>query len=47
MIVDKNFAAVSAITSRNVILVKGQIVLEGTGPELQQHPDLLQRYLGI
>jgi branched-chain amino acid transport system ATP-binding protein len=47
IIVDKTFAAVSSIASRNVILVKGQIVLEGTGEELRQHPDLLQRYLGI
>ena len=47
IIVDKNFATVSAITSRNVILVKGQVVLEGTSEELQKHPDLLQRYLGI
>ncbi len=47
IIVDKNFAAVSSIASRNVILVKGQIVLEGTREELRQHPDLLQRYLGI
>jgi len=47
IIVDKNFATVSAITSRNVILVKGQVVLEGASQELQKHPDLLQRYLGI
>ncbi len=47
IIVDKNFAAVSAITSRNVVLVKGQIVLEGASQELQKQPDLLQRYLGI
>ncbi len=47
IIVDKNFAAVSAITSRNVILVKGQLVLEGTSNEIRKHPDLLQRYLGI
>ena len=47
IIVDKNFATVSAITSRNLILVKGQVVLEGASHELQKHPDLLQRYLGI
>ena len=47
VIVDKNFAAVTAITSRNVVLVKGQCVLEGTSEELRSHPDLLQRYLGI
>jgi branched-chain amino acid transport system ATP-binding protein len=47
IIVDKNFAAVSAITSRNVILVKGRIVFEGTSEQLRGRPDLLQRYLGI
>lgn len=47
IIVDKNFAAVSAMTDRNVILVKGRIVLQGTSEELRQQPQLLQRYLGI
>lgn len=47
ILVDKNFAAVSAITTRNVVIVKGQVVLEGTSEELQKQPDLLQRYLGI
>jgi len=47
ILVDKNFAAVSAIANRNVILVKGQIVLEGASQDLQKQPDLLQRYLGI
>ncbi|RZI41071.1 ABC transporter ATP-binding protein [Herbaspirillum sp. HC18] len=47
IIVDKNFSAVSAITDRNVILVKGQVVFDGTSTALQQQPELLQRYLGI
>lgn len=47
IIVDKNFAAMSGITSRNVILVKGRVVIEGTSEELRSQPDLLQRYLGI
>jgi branched-chain amino acid transport system ATP-binding protein len=47
IIVDKNFAAVSAITDRNVVLVKGQVVFEGTSAELRQTPGLLQRTLGI
>src|SRR5213592_4249478 len=34
IIVDKNYAAVSALTDRNVVLVKGRIVFEGTGCEL-------------
>jgi len=47
IIVDKNFAAVSALTDRNVILVKGKIVFEGTGPALQSQPEIMRQYLGI
>ena len=47
VIVDKNFAALSAITDRNVILVKGRVVFEGTGSELRAQPDLLHQHLGI
>lgn len=47
IIVDKNFAAVSAVTDRNVILVKGRIVFAGTRTELRQKPELLHQHLGI
>jgi len=47
IIVDKNFAAVSALTDRNVILVKGRVVFEGTGNELRAQPELLHQHLGI
>lgn len=47
IIVDKNFASVSALTDRNMVLVKGNTVLEGSAPELKRDPDALQRYLGI
>ena len=47
IIVDKNFAAVSAVTDRNMILVKGRVVFEGTGTELRQKPELLHQHLGI
>ena len=47
IIVDKNFAAVSAHTDRNVILVKGRIVFEGTGDQLKAQPELLRQHLGI
>ena len=42
IIVDKNFAAVSKLTDRNVILVKGRVVFEGTGSQLRNWPELLQ-----
>lgn len=47
IIVDKNFAAVSALTDRNVILVKGQVAFEGTTEELLHKPELRHRHLGI
>jgi len=47
IIVDKNFAAVSAVTDRNVILVKGRVVFAGTSNELCQKPELLHQHLGI
>jgi branched-chain amino acid transport system ATP-binding protein len=47
IIVDKNFAAVSAVTDRNIILVKGRVVFEGSGAELKAQPKLLQQHLGI
>jgi branched-chain amino acid transport system ATP-binding protein len=47
IIVDKNFAAISAITDRNIILVKGRVVFDGTSSVLAQQPELLQRSLGI
>jgi branched-chain amino acid transport system ATP-binding protein len=47
IIVDKNFGAVSALTDRNIILVKGRVVFEGTGSELRERPELLQQHLGI
>jgi branched-chain amino acid transport system ATP-binding protein len=47
IIVDKNFAAVSALTDRNSILVKGRVVFEGSGDELRAKPEVLHQHLGI
>jgi branched-chain amino acid transport system ATP-binding protein len=47
LIVDKNFTAVSAVSDRNIILVKGRVVFEGSGRELHSQPELLQQHLGI
>ncbi|HKE42717.1 MAG TPA: ABC transporter ATP-binding protein [Casimicrobiaceae bacterium] len=47
LIVDKNYAAVTAIANRNVILVKGRVVFEGDGATLKSQPELLHRYLGV
>ncbi|MFZ2296577.1 MAG: ABC transporter ATP-binding protein [Polaromonas sp.] len=47
VIVDKNWKHVSQITDRNVILVKGEVVFEGSSEELHARPELLQQYLGV
>jgi branched-chain amino acid transport system ATP-binding protein len=36
-----------SITDRNVILVKGQVVFEGSSAELHAKPELLAQYLGV
>ena len=47
LIVDKNYKAVTAIANRNVILVKGRVVFDGSGAELLAQPELLHRHLGV
>jgi len=47
VIVDKNFGAVNAITDRNVILVKGEVVYSGPAAELRERPEVHLRYLGV
>ena len=47
IIVDKNHAAVTAVSSRNFILVKGRTVFEGSSGELRARPDILQKHLGV
>ncbi|MES2051472.1 MAG: ABC transporter ATP-binding protein [Pseudomonadota bacterium] len=47
VLVDKNWKAVSDITDRNVILVKGRVVFEGTGADLRARPDVLGEHLGV
>jgi branched-chain amino acid transport system ATP-binding protein len=47
VIVDKNWKHVTQITDRNVILVKGQVVFEGSSDTLHAQPQLLETYLGV
>jgi branched-chain amino acid transport system ATP-binding protein len=47
VIVDKNFAAVSAVADRAVILVKGSVVFAGASAELRARPELHRRHLGV
>ena len=47
IIVDKAWKQVTQITDRNVILVKGEVVFEGSSDELLSRPELLEQYLGV
>ena len=47
VIVDKNWKHVTQITDRNVILVKGQVVFEGSSDALRAEPALLEQHLGV
>ena len=47
VIVDKNFKAVNAVTDRNVIMVKGEIVFEGAAADLLARPDVRLAHLGV
>jgi len=47
VIVDKNWQHVTRITQRNLILVKGHVVFEGSSAELLTQPDLLNQHLGV
>ena len=47
VIVDKTVASVTEIADRIVILVKGEIVFEGSRAELRAKPELMHRHLGV
>ena len=47
VIVDKNWKHVTQVSTRNVILVKGQVVFDGSSAELIGAPETLAQHLGI
>ena len=47
VLVDKNWRAITDLTDRNFILVKGRVVFEGSGSELRAQPGLLNEHLGV
>jgi|TARA_A100001391_G_scaffold205462_1_gene206972 branched-chain amino acid transport system ATP-binding protein len=47
IIVDKNFEAITEISTRNLIMVKGMIVFEGSSSELLSDADRLKTLLGV
>ena len=47
VIVDKNWKHVTQVSTRNVILVKGQVVFNGSSADLIARPEQLDQYLGV
>lgn len=47
IVVDKNHTALSNIADRAVIMVKGNIVFNGSTNELKQNPSLIQQHLSV
>ena len=47
LVIDKTVTSVTAIADRIIILVKGEIVFQGSPQELKAHPDLMHRHLGV
>ncbi|WP_374495968.1 ABC transporter ATP-binding protein [Zoogloea sp.] len=47
VIVDKNHAAVTSICDRAMILVKGQVVFDGSSAAVRADPELIQKHLGV
>jgi branched-chain amino acid transport system ATP-binding protein len=47
VIVDKNWQHVTQITQHNLILVKGEVVFQGSSLELLSQPDILTQHLGV
>ena len=47
VIVDKNWQHVTQITQHNVILVKGEVVFQGSSADLLSQPEVLNQHLGV
>ncbi|MDE2228151.1 MAG: ATP-binding cassette domain-containing protein [Alphaproteobacteria bacterium] len=47
VIVDKNFATLSALADRAVLLVKGRVAFAGEPARLKPDPAMLHRHLGV
>ncbi|RTL56846.1 MAG: ABC transporter ATP-binding protein [Rhodocyclaceae bacterium] len=47
VVVDKNYAALTAISDRSVILVKGRVVFDGDSEALNGDSELIAKHLGV
>ena len=47
VIVDKNHSAVTSVTDRSMILVKGQVVFDGASEAVRNDPEMIRKHLGV
>lgn len=47
LVVDKNVNVLLDLTDRSMIMVKGQVVFDGTSEALKSQPELLQNHIGL
>ena len=47
VIVDKNYAALTEVADRAVVLVKGRVAYHGSSAELRGRPETIRQYLGL
>jgi len=47
LIIDKNIDALTQIADRHYIIEKGRVIWQGSSAQLQAHPELSQRHLGV
>jgi len=47
VIVDKNHAAVTSVTNRSMILVKGAVVFDGPSETIRNDPEMIRKHLGV
>lgn len=47
IIVDKNVSVLIDLCDRSLIMVKGEIVFDGSSPELRARPDLVREHIGL
>lgn len=47
VIVDKNHSAVTSLTDRSMILVKGTVVFDGPSETVRNDPEMIRKHLGV
>jgi branched-chain amino acid transport system ATP-binding protein len=47
LVIDKHIAKLLPIADRHYVVEKGRVVFSGTSAELQSHPEVRERYIGV